>query len=187
MLTVSCVSFLLDNSLQLLAVVFSVSLTRLLSNPSPFFFGESLLQMWWCPVMDLGLQFTPQIFSSIQVRALTSDVDLLEDVLHQEREVCFGSLRQKTKRSPRPRLAADCLRFSVQIFTYHPFFIPSTLMKFPIPDALKHSLSIILAPQSFTVGTVWVVHLFLPSLWPENTSFVSSNSSNLSPGCPWHI
>lgn len=47
MLTVNCVSFLLDNRLQSFA-------TRLLSNPC-----FKLLQSWWSSGMDLGLQFMP--------------------------------------------------------------------------------------------------------------------------------
>lgn len=55
-------------------------------------FGEffKLLQIWWSTGMDLGLQFNPQIFDVIQVRALCRLVKnvhfvLLEVVLHQER------------------------------------------------------------------------------------------------------
>lgn len=45
-------------------VVFNKSHTQLLSNPSSFFFSKSLklLQIWWSSGMNLGLQFSPQIF-----------------------------------------------------------------------------------------------------------------------------
>lgn len=65
MLKVSCVSFLLDNSLQ-------EFVSRLLSNPSSFFFCDSLklLQIRWSSGMDLNLQFIPQ-FLRTQVRLCT--------------------------------------------------------------------------------------------------------------------
>lgn len=59
-ISLSCVSF------------FLAFLACLLSNPSTFYFWEFLkrLQIWWFSGMNLGLQFTPQIFIWIQVRAL---------------------------------------------------------------------------------------------------------------------
>lgn len=53
------VFFLIDNSLQLLVVVFFLnkSHTCLLRNPGQFFFGESLKlpEIWWSPGMDLDV------------------------------------------------------------------------------------------------------------------------------------
>lgn len=147
MLIVNCVSFLLENNLHLFPVVFNKSL--------------KLLQILWPSGMNLLLQFTPQIFNGIEVRALCRTVSnvhfgLLEVVLHLERCMFWVIVMLKENQQPRTGFAADCLNFYFQIFTYpFSFIIPSTLMRFPGSGALKCPHSIIFPPLCFTVGIVF--------------------------------
>lgn len=63
-----------------------------------------------------------------------------------------------------PVFLADCLRFSFRRFRQWSFFmIPSTLIKFPVSDALKHPHSITLLSLFFNVGTMLCLSLLSPN------------------------
>lgn len=113
---------------------FSATLTHI-------FFGKllRLLQIWWTCCMDLGLEFTTQIFNRIQVMA-------------RQWLSLWSSGSQST---PEKAYLWDC-RHVVKIQTQFCFLPPS--IRVPV---LKHPHSIILSPPCFTFFAF--VHLFLLS------------------------
>lgn len=148
--------------------------------PCPFFFGDSLkcLQIWWSCGMDPGLQFTQQESSQGFVQSVrVVRFILLEVVLHQEQHI-FWVVVLEDKAMTQTQFCCWLLAVFIQnlliillsSFTY-------ALMRFTVPDALKHLQNIILPPPFFTVGTVFFVlyasafflqELHFHLIWPKD-------------------
>lgn len=167
---------LLDVNSHLYMLSFSTSL----SNPCPFFFfDDSLkrLQIWWSYGMDPG-----PLPNKNQVGALCRPVrivrfSLLEVVLHQAQHI-FWVVVLEDKAMTQTQFCCWLLAVFVQnllIILLSSF--TSALMRFTVPDALKHLQNIILPPPFFTVGTVFFVlyasvfflqELHFHLIWPKD-------------------
>lgn len=93
MLGVNCVSLLQDNNLQSFVVIFNICQVIL---------AHSSLAIWWYFGIDLGLQYTSQIFNGIHVRALCRTISnfnfgFLEIVPYHEGRMFRVVVTWKTK------------------------------------------------------------------------------------------
>lgn len=175
MLTVNCVSFLLDNRLKSFAT--HVSLAIPVSSSSRV---DGHL-VW-------TLIFSSCPFNGIQMRAWITPSLTSTLVFWTKSNICFGALScWETKRL-------------IYVFFQNPSFleITSTLMRICMLDTLKHSHSIIHPPPCFTVGSVFFWPL--PSFSKHKQCICDqralasfhmikgcvSSVHNLSPGCYRH-
>ncbi len=149
-------------------------------NMSPFLLSKSLklLQIYWCPGMDSGLQCAPLIFYWIQVWALCSlvkDVHFahLEVVLHQKRGMLWVVIMLEDKTSTQTifccRLPEVVFQNLLVVFRFHDSFDP---------DKIPRSKCTETSPQHYTPTSMF--HSGDGVLWVEHLSRLSPNIGSIS-------